>query len=567
MDESSIAGLDECIQREMRRIKAPGLSIAIVAGKTSLLEKGYGWADRAAGRKADADTIFNLGSVSKLFTNVAIMTLVEKGIVELDAPVTTYVPELGGMKTRGSSFSGVTLRSMLCHHSGLPSDFAWNFTLGSGPSAFDPTAFRALPGLLAGSYVAAPPGRVFSYSNLAFSLLGLVVERSSGASFEDYLQSAVFKPLGMDSSSFALDASLSSRYAKGYEKGRKAVDAMAIRDIAAGQLMSSARDMSRFLSSCLASLRGEGGLLKSQTMRGLLAVQNADVALDFGFRIGLTWWLMETPELPGLALAGHGGDLPPFHALLLIAPEKDVGVEISVNNAQGMGSMELKGIAVEALGAALRSTEGRDYVVAPERPAQASALPSGIDASVAGWYSSTLGLLRLTLEGGGLRLFLKGKKLDLLPLADGSFCLRYRLLGLLPIPIPLLKKMALRIERREGKPWISFVMAGVPYGCAERIKPEPIDSAWMARRGKYKVLNPDSGGSIGDFRLRFDPKSGFLMLDFHELGSAVSYPLRPIGADEAVSWGTGRNMGETATFSRDSRGEILAFSGFRLRKN
>jgi hypothetical protein len=461
----------------------------------------------------------------------------------------------------------VTLRSMLCHHSGLPSDLAWNFTLGKGPAAFDPTAFRALPGLLAGSYVAAPPRRVFSYSNLSFSLLGLVVERSSGASFEDYLQSAVFRPLGMDSSSFSLDEGLSSRYAKGYEKGHKPVDVMAIRDIAAGQLMSSARDMSRFLSSCLASLRGEGGLLKAETMRSLLAVQNADVALDFGFRIGLTWWLMETPEFPGIALAGHGGDLPPFHALLLIAPEKDVGVEISVNNAQGIGSMELKGIAIEAFRAALRSTEGRDYFVEPARPVPVPSLPSGADSSVVGWYSSTLGLLRLSLEGGGLKLFLKGKKLDVLPLADGSFALRYRLLGLVPIPIPLLKKIALRIERREDKPWVSFVIAGVPYGCAEIIKPEPIDAAWMSRCGKYKVLNPDSGGSIGDFRLRFDSQSGFLMLDFHELGSAVSYPLRPVGADEAVTWGTGRNMGETGVFSREGRGETLSFSGFRLRKN
>jgi CubicO group peptidase (beta-lactamase class C family) len=567
MDDASIAGLDECVRREMRRIKAPGLSIAIVAGKKSLLEKGYGWADRAAGRKADADTIFNVGSVSKLFTNAAIMTLVEKGLVELDSPVTAYIPELGGMKTRGSPFSGVTLRSMLCHHSGLPSDLAWNFTLGKGPAAFDPTAFRALPGLLAGSCVAAPPGRVFSYSNLSFSLLGLVVERSSGASFEDYLQGAVFGPLGMSSSSFALDASLSTRYAKGYEKGRKPVDAMAIRDIAAGQLMSSARDMSRFLSSCLASLRGEGGLLRPETMRGLLAVQNADLALDFGFRIGLTWWLMETPEFPGIELAGHGGDLPPFHALLLIAPEKDIGVEISVNNAQGMGSMELKGIAVEAFRAALRATGEADPFVEPARPALAPALPPSVDASASGWYSSALGLLRLTLEGGSLKLFLKGKKLDLLPLADGSFALRYRLFGLIPIPIPLLRKIALRIERVEGKPWLSFVMAGVPYGCAERIRPEPIDAAWMARCGKYKVLNPDLGGSVGDFRLRFDRKSGFLMLDFHELGSAVSYPLRPVGADECVTWGTGRNMGETGVFSRDGRGEVLAFSGFRLRKN
>jgi CubicO group peptidase (beta-lactamase class C family) len=567
MDDATLVRLDERVQREMRRIKAPGLSLAIVAGKETLLEKGYGWADRAAGRRVDADTIFNVGSVSKLFTNAAVMTLVEKGIVELDAPVTAYIPELGGMKTRGSPFSGVTLRSMLCHHSGLPSDLAWNFTLGEGPAAFDPQAFRALPGLLAGSYVAAPPGRVFSYSNLSFSLLGLVVERASGASFESYLQGAVFGPLGMSSSSFTLDAGLSPRYAKGYRKGRKPVDIMAIRDIAAGQLMSSARDMSRFLASCLASLRGEGGLLRPETMRGLLAVQNADVALDFGFRIGLTWWLMETPEFPGIELAGHGGDLPPFHALLLVAPDKDIGVEISVNNAEGMGSMELKGIAVEAFRAALRATGQGDCFAEPARPAPAPALPPGVDASVEGWYSSVLGLLRLSLEGGGLKLFLKGKKLDLLPLADGGFALRFRLLGLLPLPIPLLRKIVLRIERAEGKPWLSFVMAGVPYGCAELIAPLPIDAAWMERCGKYKILNPDSGGSIGDFRLRFDRKSGFLMLDFQELGSAVSYPLRPVGADEFVTWGTGRNMGETGVFSREGRGEILAFSGFRLRRN
>lgn len=561
---------DRFIGWEMRRLGAPGLSISIVAGKDILLERGYGWAERSPSRRVDADTIFNLGSISKLFTATAILKLVEAGIVELDAPLTRYLPELGAMRGRGSSAAEVTIRSMLCHHSGLPSDWAWGFTLGRGPEDYDASAFRALPGLLAGSYLASAPGRVFSYSNLAFSLLGLVVERASGASFEDYLQAAVFRPLGMASSSFRLDASLAPRYAKGFEGGRKAVEVRAIRDIAAGQLMSSARDISRFLSAVLESLQGSGGFLSEASMREALSQQNGGAALDFGFSIGLAWWLMRPPELPGIAVAGHGGDLPPFHSLLLIAPEKGVGVEINVNNARGMGSMELEAIGAEALRQAIMAGGGPDPYLPPELPAALPWAP-GMSEDVEGWYSSPFGLLRLRRKGAGLSLRLKGLPLDLLPRADGSFGASLRLLGLLPLPLAILKKLSLRIERVEGKPWLSLIVSSLPYCCAERLSPEPVSEAWLARCGPYEILNPDSDGAVGDISLSYDRKSGFLLLRFRELGSALSYPLRPLGTDEFVTWGSGRNMGESGSFVRaedeaGASGEILKFSGFRLRK-
>jgi CubicO group peptidase (beta-lactamase class C family) len=150
-----LAELDRYIERAMKGLKAPGLSISLVAGKTLLLEKGYGWADRKTGRRVTADTIFSLGSISKLFTSTAIMKLVEAGKVDLDAPVVTYIPELS-LKTRDSSLRNVTVRSMLTHHSGLPSDLMRDFFFGPIPPANHAAAFRELPSLLVDS---TPPHR------------------------------------------------------------------------------------------------------------------------------------------------------------------------------------------------------------------------------------------------------------------------------------------------------------------------------------------------------------------------------------------------------------------------
>jgi CubicO group peptidase (beta-lactamase class C family) len=534
--------LDGFIRREMARLKAPGLSIVVVEGDRVLLEKGYGWADRALGRKVGADTIFSVASISKLFTNAAVMKLWEAGKVDLDAPIASYIPELGRMKARGSSLSDVTVRSMLTHHSGLPSDLLRGFLLGKGVADYDPAAFRELPRLLEGCFVATPPGTVFSYSNLSYSLLGLMVERVSGLGFADYVDESVLKPLGMSSSSFRLDPALEGRYAVGYEKGRKAVPIKAIRDIPAGQLVSSAHDMGLFLMAVLASLRGEAGLLEKATMEMVLSPQNAGAALDFGFQIGLTWWLMEVPELPGLKVAGHGGDLSPFHSLLLVVPERELAMEINVNNAAGMGSMELKPIAMAALAAVMA------------------------EAPVDGWYSCMLGLVRLERRGDGLSLFLKGRKLKAFRREDGSFGLEYRLLGLVRVPIAILKELSFRIEWRDGRPWLAFVVAGIPYGCAERLDPEPITSVWRERLGSYAILNPDPGTDVGHFALRLDKTSGFLLLEFKAFGDMASYPIRTLSDSEFVTWGMGRNMGEAGIFDPAEGGEALRFSGFILRK-
>jgi CubicO group peptidase (beta-lactamase class C family) len=572
----ALASLDAYIESEMKRIKAPGLGITIVSGGAAILEKGYGFANREAGKKVDADTIFNVGSVSKLFTNAAIMKLVEAGKVDLDAPVTTYIPELS-LKTRGSSFSDVTVRSMLTHHSGMPSDLARNFFFGQTAPANHTTAFRSLPMDLEGSYVATAPGTIFSYSNLSFSLLGIVIERASGMSFEDYVQEAVLKPLGMDSSSFNFKPLLSGRYSKGYLGGKQPVNMPAIRDIPAGQLSSSAHDMSLFLEAALASARGGDGLLRPGTMKAVLTQQNANVPLDFDFRIGLTWWLMDIPELPGLVVAGHGGDLPPFHSLILIVPEKDVGVEINVNNAEGAGSLELRNIAVRALRTAIALKDGGESLAPGARTSadgtpggaasRVAPLPAVYDSSVDGWYSSGIGMLKIRHAGNALKLELSGHQLDVVYHEDGRFTLGYKLVGLIPIDIPMLRTVTFRMPEYQGKRWIAFSLSDIPFGVGEKLTPEPIDRAWMARVGKYAIRNPDQGKAFGNFAIRFDKPSGFLMLDMTELGGAVSVPIRPIGRDEFVTWGMGRSMNETGIFAPDgSSGETLEFSGFRLKQ-
>jgi CubicO group peptidase (beta-lactamase class C family) len=110
------------IEQEMKKNKITGLSIAVVDDQRIVWSEGFGYANKAGDLKASADTVYNVGSVSKLLTVTAVMQLAEQGKIDIDAPIQTYLPEFR-IKTRFPDTDPVTIRGMLTHHSGMPSDY------------------------------------------------------------------------------------------------------------------------------------------------------------------------------------------------------------------------------------------------------------------------------------------------------------------------------------------------------------------------------------------------------------------------------------------------------------
>lgn len=182
------------VEAGRRESGLPGVSIVIMRGNKTLLAKGYGLADREKGVATSPHTIYPIASLSKQFTAVAIMKLVEQGRVRLDEPVSTYLPEY-----RANQTTVLRIRHLLQQTSGIPewNDLPEMQEIDTGePAGFTITKIIELLERQPQLY---QPGDWWSYSNSNYTLLAAVIERVSGMTYEQYLSKNFFVPLGLQS--------------------------------------------------------------------------------------------------------------------------------------------------------------------------------------------------------------------------------------------------------------------------------------------------------------------------------------------------------------------------------
>src|SRR5574341_226143 len=178
------------IERAMHKNDVTGLSIALVDDQQVVWAQGFGHADEKNNIPATPETVYRVGSLAELLTATAAMQLAEQGKIDLDRPLQTYLPEFS-IKGRFSDPQPITLRHLMSHHAGLPTNFL------KGMWSTTPAPFTSLVDVLRNEYTAYPPNVVWSFSNLGVTLVGHVIEKISGESFATHLEKAVFRPLGM----------------------------------------------------------------------------------------------------------------------------------------------------------------------------------------------------------------------------------------------------------------------------------------------------------------------------------------------------------------------------------
>jgi CubicO group peptidase (beta-lactamase class C family) len=162
-------------------------------------ETGYG--DRAMGQRVDSNTIFHWASITKTLTAIAVMQLVERGRLSLDARVTDFIPELRRIHSAWGTTDSITVAMLLSHSSGLQ-DATWPWKQGKPWEPFEPTTWEQLVAMMPYQEVAFKPGSRFSYSNPGFIYLARIVEQLTGDPWEAYVQKNIFAPLGLTRSYF-----------------------------------------------------------------------------------------------------------------------------------------------------------------------------------------------------------------------------------------------------------------------------------------------------------------------------------------------------------------------------
>lgn len=314
--------LDGMMPSALRIAGVPGAVVVLVKDGKPLLQKGYGYADLDKSVPVDPGaTLFRPGSISKLFTWTAVMQLVERGKLDLDADLNRYLD----FKMPGRGGKALTLRHVMTHTTGLEE---------AGRALIIYDAPTPDTGTLLKSYIPPylyDPGSTQGYSNWATALAGYIVERVSGEAFDDYVERHIFAPLAMRQSSFRqpLPAALGAHMSRGYASVDAAPEGYETVNLpAAGSLAATGADMGRFMLAYLGQGELDGQrILKPETVK-LMHTSITRGMPDLG-GIGLGFYQQ---DMNGHRAVGHGGDTNMFHSDLILLPDDGIGLYVSVNS-------------------------------------------------------------------------------------------------------------------------------------------------------------------------------------------------------------------------------------------
>lgn len=385
--QKTIALLDALVQREMTDKELPGVSIALVDDRQIVWQKGFGFSNPQTKAPITADTVFRVGSVSKLFTDLAIMQLVEQGKLDLNAPVTNYLPDF---KPRNSFNKAITLRQLMSHRAGLVRESP----IGSYFDSTAPSLRETVNSLNRTSLVYAPETRA-KYSNAGIAAVGYVLEKTQNEPFAGYLKRTLLEPLGMPRSSFQPTPEITKNLAKAemWTVFGKTFDAPVFElGIApAGCMYTTTGDLAHFASALFAD---DNGVLKKNTLEKMWKPQYAAPDQKNGFGIGF-----RISELDGHRAVGHGGAIYGFSTQLSVLPDDKLGVVVisTKDFSNGVTSR----VAEIALKSMLAERENKPL----PQPETTSPIDPALIKKVAGRYSSGERTIDLIERGSQLSVF------------------------------------------------------------------------------------------------------------------------------------------------------------------
>ena len=354
---AALADFDGFIAETLRQWNVPGVAIAVVKDGQVVLAKGYGSRDPATRKPMTKDTIFPIASMSKAFTSFGAALLVDEGKMSFDAPVIGYLPGFA-LKDPAAS-SGLTLRDMLSHRSGMPRhDALWYH---NGPLTPD-----QLVGRMVHLEPSAPFRSKWQYNNNMFVLSGLAVGKISGQGFERFLEERIFRPLDMDRTTFSPELARADANHMGgvVILNGKRINVPMFKNTAilnpAGGVYSTADDLANWM---LVHLSGGKFMNKQIVLPTTLTdmhsthmvtgatVRDAEM-VPIGY--GLGWF---TNMYRGQRMVSHGGNLNGVSTLVALLPEQRLGVTVLVNH----GASELRDALTKVILDRFLGATGKDW--------------------------------------------------------------------------------------------------------------------------------------------------------------------------------------------------------------
>lgn len=456
--------IDQFVTEQMRRDGTPGLALALVDRAGMITVRTYGYADLDRRIPVGPRTRFEIGSISKSFTTIALMQLADAGRFDPQAPVTRYLPWF----TPKTRWRPVTTHDLLTHTSGLPRDR------------------DDVPSSLAQAYMArertlgSAPGTYWAYSNIGYQVVGAVLGKIEGGKrYSRIIHDRILEPLGMSDTEAEFTAATRPSLAVGYQplfddRPSRQSDPLVVAPwgdygSADGAIVSTAPDMAKYLTMLLNRGRGPNGVILSEAKLALMMQPYARTERGgghYGYAIFLD-------QLDGRPVFSHSGGMLGYSSMLMGEPSLGIGAVAFVNGPGSPGAVTA--FALRALGAAMRGDS------LPELPVDDHDVTPGA-ARYAGRYVSPEGdSLVFQADGDSLYLLSDGTRELLEPQGDDAF------LGpQARFPIFLLRFSGDSSGMREvsyGGKWY----AGERYRGPRAV---PVPEAWKAYVGHYRIMQP-----------------------------------------------------------------------------
>ncbi len=541
------------VDREMAKNEITGISIALIDDQKVIWQQGFGYADLENKVPASPETIYRAGSIAKLFTAAATMQLAEQGKLDIDQPLVAALPEFS-IRTRFPNTAPVTPRNIMCHHSGLPSNFL------QGLFVRDPDRFDSVVNNIQDEYQAFPANYVFSYSNLGMALLGAAIQKVSGEPFDSYMDRRFFQPLGMTQSSF-----VPRPITKAYDRNKE-IEVFSMRDMPAANLLSNVVDLGQFLKMQFADGKaGQQQVLTPASAREMVRIQNKGFPLTFGQYVGLGWMMSGIDVPGGGAVASHGGSLPDSHSMMAMLPEHKLGVVVLSNSSTS--HVAVSKIATEALRLMLQTKTGIHQASTPAPRAEERAPTSDELHQFDGNFDTMVGLATVNTKNGQIDVDAAGHLFRLVPHEDGLLTIKYRLFGMMAVRVGAFEDIRLSMANVDGRQIIVGRVGEESLIFGEKITPTVIPERFLKNLGTYEIVGKIDGPAPDKLRLLED--NGLLVGEAHfpevpDLLLRIAF--YPVSNNEVVTAGLGTSRGDTLRLIEGGDEATLGFSGIKLRK-
>jgi CubicO group peptidase (beta-lactamase class C family)/D-alanyl-D-alanine dipeptidase len=516
------------IEREIKAKGIPSLSIAVVDDQRVVFAASVGHIDPKTKELATPDTPYRVGSVSKPFTALLLMILVELGLIDLDAPVQDYLPEFAPTNKSGKR---ITLRQMVSHRSGVVREGpVGNYFDDSFPSLAD--CVKSLNK----TTLVYEPGSKTAYSNMALATVGYVAERTQKEAFAKLIQTKLLDPIGMKDSSFRLTPEISKRLPKApmwtYHGREFPAPVFDFGFLPAGNLYSSVNDQAKFLKFLFAGGVGPNGrVLKKETLESMYKIQFPEKGKNAGFGLGFF-----VADLDGKRVIRHGGAVYGFSTEFAALPDDKLGVIVCSSKDDSnavtsrIANAALKHMLALKAGKPLpklENSEPLDAVTARELAGRYSSYTQ--DKSKGVWDQK---LIEIYERDGRAYIFPHrgGAKYEIRKMSDGLI-------------LDDLHGFGMRIAR-DGKNIV--INKTDVYSPSANEKPMPSPAKWDGLLGEY---GPDFNTLV------ILERDGQLhtLIEWQYL-----YPLKEISENVFQFPDWGMYMGDKVTFIRDKSGQATA---------